>query len=202
MTESRAQSGVMLDEQNPWPGLHEFDERSRYFFNGREEETAALFRLVSDAPLTVLYGRSGLGKTSLLQAGLFPRLRQAQFLPVYVRLDPRSSDAPLMDQALHAFKVELQVEGIDHPTLGPGETLWEYLHRADLELWSGQNHLLTPVFIFDQFEEMFTLGAENVAGVQQFHEDLADLIGNRIPGGLAKQMEQHEGGMVKITPDT
>ena len=37
--------------------------------------------------LTLLYGVSGLGKTSLLQAGLFPALRAEDYLPVPIRLD-------------------------------------------------------------------------------------------------------------------
>ena len=38
------------------------------------------------------------------------------------------------------------------------ESLWEYLHRTDFELWSAQNYPLTPVIVLDQFEELFTLG--------------------------------------------
>ena len=193
MRKHQVPSDVNLDAENPWPGLHEFEERGRDFFNGREEETAALLRLVRDAPLTVLYGRSGLGKTSLLKAGLFPRLRQEQFLPIYVRLDPRDVTAPLIEQALHAFREELQAQGVDHPTFAPDATLWEYLHQAELELWSRQNHLLTPVFVFDQFEEIFTVGAKNADAVHRFHEDLADLIGNRLPGSLAQELEERDG---------
>ena len=65
-----------IDEENPWPGLSAFDEAAERFFNGRAQETAALRRLVAQGPLTVLFGASGLGKTSLLQAGLFPLLRR------------------------------------------------------------------------------------------------------------------------------
>ena len=43
--------------------------------------------------LTVLFGQSGLGKTSLLRAGLVPRLRGEAFCPVYVRID-YSADSP------------------------------------------------------------------------------------------------------------
>ena len=76
-----------LDDLNPWPGLAPYDEGSSGFFYGRDQESAELLRLISLAPLTVVYGKSGLGKTSLLQAGLFPLLRTARYVPVYLRLD-------------------------------------------------------------------------------------------------------------------
>lgn len=196
--ETQVPSNVNLDAENPWPGLHEFDEHGQEFFNGREEETAALLRLVRDAPLTILYGKSGLGKTSLLKAGLFPRLRQEQFLPIYVRLDPRDAAAPLIGQALHAFREELQAQGVDHPAFGPAATLWEYLHQAEFELWSRQNYLLTPVFVFDQFEEMFTIGATHVEAVHRLREDLADLVGNRLPGSLAQMLKQRAGLALRL----
>ena len=40
------------------------------------------------------------------------------------------------------------------------ESLWEYLHRTDFELWSARNYPLVPVIVLDQFEELFTLGAQ------------------------------------------
>src|SRR4030095_4489786 len=65
------------------------------------------------------------------------------------------------------------------------ESLWEYLHRQELELWSVRNQLLTPLFVFDQFEEVFTLGADSAAAISEFRCDLADLIENRVPSLLA-----------------
>src|SRR6185436_19966955 len=53
--------------------------------------------------------------------------------------------------------------------------------RSDFQLWSAQNQPLTPVFVVDQFEEVFTLGATQPAAVARLREDLADLIENRIP---------------------
>ena len=63
------------DPQNPWPGLLQYEEADREFFQGRQAETDELLRLVMRTRLSVLFGLSGLGKSSLLQAGLFPRLR-------------------------------------------------------------------------------------------------------------------------------
>src|SRR5262249_3229563 len=53
------------------------------FFHGRETESDELLR---QKALTILFGQSGLGKSSLLQAGLFPRLRAENFRPVVMRL--------------------------------------------------------------------------------------------------------------------
>lgn len=180
---------IALDADNPWPGLHEFDEGGKDFFNGRDQETADLLRLVEDAPLTVVFGGSGLGKTSLLLAGLVPNLRQHNKLSVYIRLDPRDRRAPLIEQAAAAFRAELALHGVDHPPFPDSQSLWEYVHRPDFELWSTSNQLLTPVFIFDQFEEVFTLGRENAEAVRKLREDLADLAENRVPALLAQRFE-------------
>jgi chromosomal replication initiation ATPase DnaA len=65
----------LADLQHPWIGLASFTEGDREFFAGRAEEIDELLRLVRRDTLTLLYGVSGLGKTSLLQAGLFPAIR-------------------------------------------------------------------------------------------------------------------------------
>ena len=72
-----------------YPGPRPFAdtvEDSALFF-GRSMESEELFLRVLSVPLFVQFGKSGLGKTSLLQASLFPRLRQKPFLPVMIRLN-------------------------------------------------------------------------------------------------------------------
>ena len=185
-------SQPIVDEQNPWPGLAAFDEAAQNFFNGRAQETAVLRRLVVNDPLTVLFSASGLGKTSLIQAGLFPALRKEQFLPLRVRLDCRDKSAPLINQVRAALREQIANWRVDASFRNGDLTLWEYLHQAGLELWSEHNHLLTPVFVLDQFEEVFTLGAENPQATEQLLIDLADLVENRIPLSLANAMKQSE----------
>lgn len=76
-----------VDERNPWLGLASFTEETRAFFYGRDDEVAELARRVQRKLLTVLFGQSGLGKTSILRAGLVPRLRSQGYCPIYVRID-------------------------------------------------------------------------------------------------------------------
>jgi len=105
-----------------------------------------------------LYGRSGFGKTPLLRAGLFPLLRARHFLPVYIRFEIEAEAVSLSRQLHHAMRDAIRVDAPDATPPSADESLWEFLHRADLELWSAQNYLLTPVVVLDQFEELFTLG--------------------------------------------
>ena len=124
-----------------------------------------------------------------MQAGLFPRLRQQNILPVYLRLDMRDRSAPLIDQTGAALQAEVARHGVDAPAPRPGESLWEHLHGRKVAWWSAKNQPLTPLFVFDQFEEAFTLGAENTEAIERLRLDLADLIENRIPEDLARRIE-------------
>lgn len=147
------QSGCKADR----PGLAAYDEAPTEFFHGRRAEAAELLRLIQLAPLTVLYGKSGLGKSSLLQAGLFPLLRRSHFLPVCLRLDfSDPCKSPPMEQVAQRLLEDAEFSQAECPQPGHDERLWEYLHRSDLEIWSRDNFLLTPVLVFDQFEELFS----------------------------------------------
>ena len=95
---------LRLDLDNPWPGLAPFDEADSAFFHGRQVEAAELLSLIQLEGLTVLFGRSGLGKTSPLKAGVFPALRADNCLPVYLRLAHADNAPPLrMQYAHHIF---------------------------------------------------------------------------------------------------
>ena len=61
----------------PGPGSFADNEFDARVFFGRSNEVTELADRIAGDRILVLYGKSGLGKTSLLQAGLFPRLRTA-----------------------------------------------------------------------------------------------------------------------------
>ena len=187
-TQWAAAGADTLDRENPWPGLASYEESSHDFFSGRSSEADDLLRRIVSDPVTVLFGKSGLGKTSLLKAGVFPRLREKGLLPILLRLQVQADAAPFIEQVRLAMFDELRSANIEHATAGTGETLWEYLHRARQEFWTSQNRLVRPVLVFDQFEEIFTLGGAMPAAVDRLREDLADLAENRIPAALADRL--------------
>ena len=186
-----------IDPQHPWLGLFSYTEETRAYFHGRDEEAAELARRVQRKPLTVLFGQSGLGKTSLLRAGLVPRLREQGYCPVYVRIDyAPSSLSPAEQIKLAIFRATKAAGHWTRPgTAIEGESLWEFLHhRGDL-LRDAQGNTLIPLLIFDQFEEIFTLGHADDSGrmrAKEFLADLADLVENRAPAALESRLEHDD----------
>jgi formylglycine-generating enzyme required for sulfatase activity len=181
------------DPQNPWPGLLQYQEADRDFFRGRELEVDELLRLLRRARLSLLFGLSGLGKSSLLQAGLFPQVRAESLLPVYIRLDFKAARLDLQGQVLQAVLNEAAASGIEPPPAPAGKlTLWEFFHHADADFWDRKNRPVTPLLVFDQFEEIFTLGRATPAGsaaLDAFLDELSDLAQGRAPGSVKVRLE-------------
>lgn len=178
---------IGADRDNPYLGLDSFGEADSGYFFGRDIETGQLLRQVRRQSLTIFFGRSGLGKSSLLAAGLFPFLRAEHLWPINVRLNFECSDAELVDQIRERIAEEILRNKVEADAPVSGQSLWEYCHRT--KFWSRENWLLTPVFVFDQFEEFFTLGGGSV-GCPIFLETLADIAENRIPEDLRRRIER------------
>jgi hypothetical protein len=183
-----------VDERHPWLGLDSFTEETRNFFFGRDDEVAELARRVQRKLLTVLFGQSGLGKTSILRAGLVPRLRNHGYCPIYVRI-AYSADAPEPGEQIKQTILQTARHAGQWTQAGvaaAGESLWEFLHHRDDVLVNDAGQTLIPLIIFDQFEEIFTLAQSDEAGrarAARFVEDLADLVENRPPRELEARLE-------------
>lgn len=141
-------------------GLASYDEASveaGYKFCGRQRATLELFSKVDNNVLTTLYGKSGVGKTSLVQAGLFPKLRANGYLPVIVRLglhDDAYSEI-LKDAVSEAAESEnYSCISHDEPKRPDDEMfLWHFFKTTEFRSDDGQ--ILFPVIVLDQFEELF-----------------------------------------------
>ncbi len=166
----------------PYPGLASFQDRpeDRLLFFGREHESAALLNLVLSAPLTLLFSRSGLGKSSLINAGLLEELRTREFFPVVVRLTHDAARGPLASVyecvARHADKTHVTIDGTRNE-----HSLWEYFAGAK---FVKSNATLRPTLILDQFEELFTVIQRTPEWATRFVSELADLVRQRVPEDL------------------
>jgi hypothetical protein len=170
---------VAVSPESPWLGLYPFTEGVREYFFGRDGEVRDPFQRVVHKSLTVLFGRSGVGKTSLLQAALVPRLRDAGFLPVVLRLDHAEGTAPLVRQFANALTAALTpaLPGLDSSLKRlpvDARLLWLLFHDPVFGLTSPEAR--HPVVLLDQFEEIFIRGQatpERQAAAEEFLEVLA-----------------------------
>jgi photosystem II stability/assembly factor-like uncharacterized protein len=171
---------MMMETLHRYPGAQPFrdDEFSRRTFFGREPASVALTDQILANRLVIVYAKSGLGKTSLLNAGVAPRLRDANSLPLFVRVNDLKN-GPLFS-VFEGVKAEAERQQVEYQ---PGDTtsLWSFFKTV--EFWRN-DLLLTPVLILDQFEELFTLQTQGAREV--FLSELGHLIRGIAPSSQSK----------------
>jgi hypothetical protein len=160
-------------------GLNAYSEKQASMFFGRDDEIKTLYKLIKTHTITIVFGKSGTGKTSLLNAGVFPKLREDYCLPFRIRLDFSDTSPDLLTQVKQVLRTEIDSVGFKVESYPGEETLWEYFHKEPL--WN----IITPILVFDQFEEIFTLASKSSRFKKEeldvFIDELSDLVENSIP---------------------
>ncbi|MEH1891671.1 MAG: hypothetical protein V7K92_20185 [Nostoc sp.] len=157
--------------------------------SGRERDINNLIGRISraDKKLTVIHGQSGVGKSSIVTAGLVPALQNRAIgdqiaVPVVLQVytdwarelgkslsEAMSSDASL---AIYAdIKLEVAIEPEALPYSGTPITIVRILQQLQE---NADNHLIT-VLIFDQFEEFF-FGYSDRNQKQEFDKFISDCL--------------------------
>jgi WD40 repeat protein len=154
----------------PYVGLKPYTpEESAYFF-GRERDQAIVSSNLLAAPITVLYGASGVGKSSLLRAGVVPGFgRMNRTAVVYFNRWKETSFGDKFKAELIAALRRSSGEPVD---LAPELTLPALLDQA------AGRFGLTVVALFDQFEEYLLYVSQSDAG-KAFDADLARAVNQR-----------------------
>lgn len=184
-----------VDLPRRYPGLKPFERSQSAVFHGRQDDIQRLSNLILRERLVVLFAKSGIGKTSLLQAGVAPEIERQDYTPVFLRADKTGES--LVDSMSALLSNHVQVGGRDTTGERPGEkqTLWEQMKRLEFDL----NGLpATPVLVFDQFEEIFTL-AHGEESRNRFLAELADLANETMPEALrASLLSQFQAGKIDV----
>jgi WD40 repeat protein len=137
----------------PYRGLEPFGFADAGILAAREAEIERLVRLVTMYRGVLLYGESGAGKTSVVNAGLLPRLVKEGYWPHRVRVQPRA-DQELVLEPIRASGTEFLPSAFEG--VGPDGRLVVGANAFPAAVDAATAHGRV-VLVFDQFEELITL---------------------------------------------
>jgi hypothetical protein len=145
----------------PYRGILPFRYVDRDYYFGREEVIADLVANVVLYRLVVLFGDSGVGKSSLINAGLIPALRGKGFHPERLRVRPFEAQPISVERVSAGMgRNDGFLKSIFVEEGSPGSNRLRVVDRS-LEQFKATvesaGHDARAVLIFDQFEELFTL---------------------------------------------
>ena len=168
----------MRTTDGPYVGLDYFVEDDAGLFFGRDAERKRIIGNLQASRLTLLYAESGVGKTSLLRAGVSARIRQlaarsidergsARYVPVVFsswRDDPTAGLIAAIEAGVRPLLDDEEELSL------PRDALEHAIERVTRSVDA------TPLLILDQFEEHFLYAPDGDDG---FDDDLARCVSRR-----------------------
>jgi len=171
MTGRDAESGILT---NPFVGPRSIEKGQPIF--GRDREIAELYDLLCAERIVLLHSPSGAGKSSLIHAGLIPRLSEHfdVWNPVRVNLPPQSNQSAnrFVRSCTIGFEAGIPKRLQRDETSLSAMTLSEYVAGRPRRLSAPKNIAL----IFDQFEEVLTVNPLGVEAKREFFGELGKLL--------------------------
>ncbi len=148
---------------SPFKMLDSYNEKDVDRFFGREKETAQLYNAVFASNLTLLYGASGTGKTSLVDCGLRNSFYDTDWLPIFIRRGDNINKS--LTTLLHQKSKRYQVN--------PAVAIEEL--KISERVANLYRDYYRPVYlVFDQFEELFISGKQEEQN--EFYQTIKELL--------------------------
>jgi WD40 repeat protein len=163
MTSSQRLTQRIEKPTKPYRGVLPFRFVDRPIFTGRAEETRAVFQLVCVYRGVLLYGDSGSGKSSLVNAGVIPDLIQEGFAVERLRVQPVLGEEIVIERIALSESRESDAlpsmftqEERSHAHLRRTASVEDLMHALEEHHSAAMSGGEVRVLIFDQFEELVT----------------------------------------------
>ncbi|MDR1224955.1 MAG: leucine-rich repeat domain-containing protein [Tannerella sp.] len=140
----------------PFKHLAAYERKDKAFYSGREKETRELYRICFETDLILLYGASGVGKSSLISCGLANKFEPYEWLEIPVRRGHNINNS--LTEKLNIY-------------------IGDESNETDIsrQIQSLCSKCFKPVYlIFDQFEELYISGTEEEQ--ELFYENVKTIL--------------------------
>ena len=168
-----------------YPGVVSFTGRQQSIFFGRDYDINQLQKYIRNRKSVLLYSKSGVGKSSLLKAGVLPKM-QTDFLTINIRFYLWDKNTPISPLEKVRLAINPFIEGVNTDELDKlvnqshkEKPLWYYFKQ----LQSVENRKI--LLVFDQFEEFFSYPQEQRL---RFKQELYELTMVDIPQATLNYM--------------
>lgn len=200
--------------KNPYKELSPYAESDAYSFKGRSVEISEMYESFDRHEYLVCHADSGEGKSSIIEAGLIPKMKANCYFPIRIIF---KSDEHFKNKDVDFDKVICGIINNEIDKLRSNKSIsvdvvypkrlansnerkltdWEQ-HIIDSYAWlklryariTVDNLLYTTVLIFDQFEEVFT-NPPSQEWTDKFFAWLQDLSMDLCPQRIINELEKH-----------
>ncbi|MEO0975055.1 MAG: hypothetical protein AAFX85_18360, partial [Pseudomonadota bacterium] len=181
---------ALIADVNPYRGLRYFREEDSSYFFGRESLSQQIFERVKEHRFVSVVGASGSGKSSVVHAGVLPRVRRDDrggrawaIVSVTPESDPARSLAerlaPLIQPTLAGADLDREVAAIRGRLLSVQTQDKGALGRLIRQVTQNRTGIDAVLLLVDQFEELYTLAPESgELGQTRFIDELVAAAGD------------------------
>ncbi|TQN42911.1 WD-40 repeat-containing protein [Blastococcus colisei] len=165
---------------------------------GRDREIRRLTNLLVAERIVLLYSPSGAGKTSLIEAGLLPRLRDRRFqVSPPVRVSLRPPDAVTDANRYLVSTLQSLEAGLRPGSERSARELLDLGLEGYLQEWAAQDNFGTgnEMLVFDQFEEVLVLDPGDDPVKREFFVQLGSALEERGRWALFSMREDYIAGL-------
>ena len=202
--------------KNPYKELSPYIESDAHSFKGRTSETEEMYESFDRNEYLVCHADSGEGKSSIIEAGLIPKMKANCYFPVRIifksdehykkyNIDFDNVICGIIENEIEKLRSNNSISvNIVYPKRLTNSddfelTNWEK-ELVDSYAWlklryeriTIDNLLYTPVLIFDQFEEVFT-NPLSQEWTDKFFKWLQELSTDLCPHRIINELEKHIG---------
>lgn len=176
------------EQLHRYPGIQPFSRDYRDVFFGRSSDIEGLYKYLNVNNLVVLYGKSGLGKSSLLNAGLIPTIEEKQqYKTIFIRFGSYNALNPTKLKNIFVQKIREDLpdgQDVFLPEWSNKEeelSIWQHLKTLEWAYKDQEGVLI----VLDQFEEVFTYPNGEV---DDFGKEFSEVVNNRMPEAFRRKL--------------